>query len=282
MTRSVPAVRRYSAFSTSPTGGNPAGVVLDAADLTSDQMQSIAADVGYSETAFLTGPIGTDGPIPVRYFAPVGEVDFCGHATIATAVALGESAGLGDYTLHTNVGPVSIIASEDERGPRGTLESPPISCSPLAPTDLRALLLALQWTDEVLHADYVPAVGFGGNHHPVLVIRDAQTLGTLNYHFAALQELCRARSWITVQLIVPTDQSQWQARNPFPWGGVVEDPATGAAAAAFAGYLRARGTAAAGESFTISQGNEMGRPSQLEVTVRESTALIGGYAAALS
>ncbi|PVE17452.1 phenazine biosynthesis protein PhzF [Arthrobacter sp. Bz4] len=277
-----PAVRRYSAFSTSAAGGNPAGVVMEAADLSDDQMQSIASDVGYSETAFLTGPITAGSPIPIRYFAPVGEVDFCGHATIATAVALGEDAGLGAYTLHTKVGPVNVRASRDRRGFQGSLESPPISCSPLAATDLELLLSSLRWTGEVLHPDYLPGIGFGGNLHPVVVVRDAETLGTLDYHFAALQELCRTHTWITVTLIAPAGPGLWQARNPFPWGGVVEDPATGAAAAAFAGYLRAQGRIAAGASFTIRQGIEMGRPSTLEVTVLEATALISGYAAVIT
>ncbi len=84
-------LRRYAAFSDDPAGGNPAGVVLNAADLTEGEMQRVAAEVGYSETAFVAGPIDGDRStaIPVRYFAPEGEVDFCGHATIATAVAIG-------------------------------------------------------------------------------------------------------------------------------------------------------------------------------------------------
>ncbi|GMA41190.1 PhzF family phenazine biosynthesis protein [Mobilicoccus caccae] len=71
-------------------------------------------------------------------------------------------------------------------------------------------------------------------------------------------------------------EGRWRSRNPFAWGGVVEDPATGAAAAAFAGYLRARGRAEPGATFTLDQGMEMGRPSRLEVTVGESAAVVGG------
>jgi hypothetical protein len=90
-----------------PAGGNPAGVVLDASQLTERDMQRVAAEVGYSETAFVTGPIQGEGAavIPVRYFAPEGEVDFCGHATIATAAAIGQLAGAGIFTLQTKVGP---------------------------------------------------------------------------------------------------------------------------------------------------------------------------------
>jgi predicted PhzF superfamily epimerase YddE/YHI9 len=90
-------VLRYAAFTSDPGGGNPAGVVLDAGGLDGAEMQAIAADVGYSETAFLTAKAGEVQP--VRYFSPKAEVPFCGHATVATAVALAErtAAAFGAY-----------------------------------------------------------------------------------------------------------------------------------------------------------------------------------------
>ena len=81
-------VLRYAAFTDTPSGGNPAGVVLDATDLDDTTMQALAADVGYSETAFLTPHGNGVREFHVLYFAPSIEVPFCGHATIATAVAL--------------------------------------------------------------------------------------------------------------------------------------------------------------------------------------------------
>ena len=78
-------ILRYSAFTTDPAGGNPAGVVLDVAGASDAEMQKVAAEVGYSETAFLTSMGG--GVVDVRYFSPLAEVPFCGHATIASAVA---------------------------------------------------------------------------------------------------------------------------------------------------------------------------------------------------
>lgn len=77
-------VLRYAAFTDHGRGGNPAGVVLDAAGLSQTQMSAIAADVGYSETAFLP-PSDTPGTYRVRYFSPLAEVAFCGHATVASA-----------------------------------------------------------------------------------------------------------------------------------------------------------------------------------------------------
>ena len=83
-------ILRYAAFSGDPSGGNPAGIMLDATGLDDATMQGIAADIGYSETAFLT-PTGP-ATARVRYFAPIAEVPFCGHATIASAVARAREA----------------------------------------------------------------------------------------------------------------------------------------------------------------------------------------------
>src|SRR3954452_17869281 len=85
------AVLHYTAFTDTPDGGNPAGVVLDATGLTEDRMLAIAAELGYSESAFLVPRDVTE--FAVRYFSPEAEVPFCGHATIAAAVALAERDG---------------------------------------------------------------------------------------------------------------------------------------------------------------------------------------------
>jgi len=278
ITRGEVQVERFVAFSDDPEGGNPAGVVRDAAPLGAEEMQGIAAAVGYSETAFVTGPIRRDALIPIRYFAPEGEVDFCGHATIATAVTIGESVGHGSYTLSTRVGPVAVTAHRDGARTVGTLRSPATDCHPLDEHLAGPLLDALGWSAQDLDATLPPAIGYGGNKHPILVARSLQRLATLAYDFDALQRLCREHDWITVHLTVATGPRTWRARDPFPWGGVVEDPATGAAAAAFAGYLRALTRAATGDSFVITQGVEMGRPSTITVELTDQGALVSGTA----
>ena len=107
----TPAVLRYSAFTTDPSGGNPAGIVLDARGLSDDAMRRIAADVGYSETAFLLPR--ADGELDVRYFSPLAEVSFCGHATIAAMVAHARRQGPGDFVLHTQAGRVRVTVDVD-------------------------------------------------------------------------------------------------------------------------------------------------------------------------
>src|SRR3954447_238864 len=101
---------RYSAFTDTPEGGNPAGVVLDASPMAEAEMQALAAEIGYSETAFVT-PRGGAG-YDVRYFSPQAEVAFCGHATIAMAVALAERGAPGRLVFHTRAGVVPVDTTE--------------------------------------------------------------------------------------------------------------------------------------------------------------------------
>src|SRR5215207_1531565 len=101
-----PEILRYAAFADDPAGGNPAGVVLDAEALDDATMQRIATEVDYAETAFVTGQVG--GVRSVRYFSPIAEVPFCGHATVAAAVAIAEREGVGTLRFATPVGEVVI------------------------------------------------------------------------------------------------------------------------------------------------------------------------------
>ncbi|HYP74089.1 MAG TPA: PhzF family phenazine biosynthesis isomerase, partial [Microbacterium sp.] len=112
-------VLRYAAFTSNPGGGNPAGVVLDAAGLGDAEMQRIATEVDFAETAFVTGSTA-DGAVAIRYFSPIAEVPFCGHATVATAIAMAERGHVdapGAVTFDTPVGAVSIDVSQDADGP---------------------------------------------------------------------------------------------------------------------------------------------------------------------
>ena len=116
-----PAILRYTAFTDSPDGGNPAGVVLDASTLSDERMQEIAAELGYSETAFATKR--EDGGYDVRYFSPEAEVPFCGHATIATGVALAERDGPGLLSFHTQAGEVPVATQGTNGAVTATLTS---------------------------------------------------------------------------------------------------------------------------------------------------------------
>jgi PhzF family phenazine biosynthesis protein len=258
----TPAVLRYSAFTTDPDGGNPAGVVLDARGLSDDAMQRVAADVGYSETAFLSPRV--DGDLDVRYFSPLAEVSFCGHATIAAMVAHARVHGPGDVVLHTQAGRVPVTV---DAGFAATLTSVPPRTAPLDAADLDALLATLDWRHDDLDPALPPALAYAGAWHPVIAAATRARLADLHYDFDALAALMKARGWTTINLVWREDAHTLHARNPFPPGGVVEDPATGAAAAALGAYLADRHQLPASRAFTIHQGHDIGRPSLLEVAV---------------
>ncbi|WP_248960777.1 PhzF family phenazine biosynthesis protein [Sphaerisporangium perillae] len=258
-------VLRYAAFTTTPSGGNPAGVVLDARELPDAEMLAIAAELGYSETAFLL-PTG-EREYRIRYFSPLAEVAFCGHATIATSVALGERIGTGTVNLTTQAGPVPVeVATDQAGGITATLTSPPTSTRPASEEEVRLVLAALGWSADDVDPDYPAHVANAGNDHLVLAAATRGRLADLDYDFDALGKIMAELGWTTVHLFWAESPTVFHARDPFPPGGVVEDPATGAAAAAFTGYLRALGRLADGAVLTIHQGVDMGRPSLLTCT----------------
>src|SRR4051794_22295647 len=256
-------IDRYAAFTENPSGGNPAGVVLDASELDDAQMLKIAADLGYSESAFITERDGDR--YRVRYFSPLAEVPFCGHATIATAVAMGP----GEHLFVTNAGEVPVTV--DDAG-RATLTSVATSVAELTEQDLAQLLAALRWSAGDLDPALPPRVAYAGAYHPILAVRTRSCLADLDYDVPALTALMTGRDWTTVQLVFRTGPGSFDVRDPFPVGGVYEDPATGAAAAALGGYLRELGLAAPDATLRLAQGDDLGRPSRLTVELRAGEA----------
>lgn len=259
-------VLRYAAFSADPSGGNPAGVVLDAAGLDDSTMLAVAAEVGYSESAFLL-PRG-DGRFGIRYFSPLAEVPFCGHATIATAVAHADRFGTGPMLLDTRSGEVAVSTVVDGAGRvTATLTSVAPRSVPLDDGDRDRLLAALRWTADDLDGGLPLRVAYAGAWHPVVAVRERSRLADLSYDFDALGALMAERDWTTVDLVWRSGPTSFDVRNPFPPGGVVEDPATGAAAAALGGYLRELGLVDLPATLSLRQGADMGRPSHLVVDV---------------
>jgi PhzF family phenazine biosynthesis protein len=262
----VTEILRYAAFTESPDGGNPAGVVLDAGGLDAATMQSIAADVGYSETAFLLP--GTDlRDREVRYYSPLAEVPFCGHATIATAVAHAERHGAGRLVLHTRSGPVRVDTGEENGLLVATLVSVAPRVDPVTGADLDEALAALRWADDDVDPALPARVAYAGAFHLVLASATRERLAQLDYDYDRLAALMARREWTTVQIVHRSGPTTFDSRNPFPPGGVYEDPATGAAAAAFGAYLADIGALDPPARFTIAQGVDMGRPSRLVVDV---------------
>ena len=276
-------VFKYTAFAPDPSGGNPAGVVLEPGDLDDATMMGIAAEVGYSETAFLW-PLETAGHYRIRYFAPETEVSFCGHATIASGVALADHGVTGQVHFQTQAGEVAVRVTRDAGGrPVATLTSVQPTVKPAAGDVVAATLAALGWTDADIDPELPPRVVFAGASHLVLGVRSRELLAGMSYDFLAMRELMEREGFTTDQLVWRENPTTFHARVPFPPGGVVEDPATGAAAAALGAYLRNLALVSPPARVTIHQGHDMGRPSTLlvDIPAGDGGIDVSGTAAAL-
>ncbi|MDQ0787215.1 PhzF family phenazine biosynthesis protein [Streptomyces sp. B3I8] len=262
-----PEVLRYTAFSSDPGGGNPAGVVLDASGMDDGAMLAVAAHLGYSESAFLS-PGREERAYGVRYFSPKAEVPFCGHATVAAALALAERTGPGELVFTTPAGTVPVEVVEEGGALRATLTSVEPYVEEVDGADLAEALAALDWAAADLDPAFPPRVAFAGARHLVLAAGTRARLAALDYDFARLEALMHRLDLTTVQLVWRESAAVFHVRDPFPVGGVVEDPATGAAAAAFGAYARQFGLVPDDAVLTLRQGEDLGRPGELTVTLR--------------
>jgi len=262
----------YSAFSRNPEGGNPAGIWVGDVLPDPDVMQRIAVDVGFSETVFVAPASGRERT--VRYYSPEAEVSFCGHATIAAGVVLGASEGDGTYKLVTSVGdvPVSVRTLDGIR--EASLTSVEPNYTSVSAALVSEALSTLGWERSDLDNSIPPAKAYAGAWHLILAVADASRLSELDYDFDSLKALMLREGLTTLQLVWRELPDVFHSRNPFPVGGVVEDPATGAAAAALGGYLREAHLVTAPSTILIRQGEAMGRPSRLTVEIPTTGGIV--------
>jgi PhzF family phenazine biosynthesis protein len=263
-------VLRYAAFTETAGGGNPAGLVLDACGLADEEMLAIAAEVGYSETAFLCArPVGDETrTYDVKYFSPMARVAFCGHATVAAAVALARRDGPGNVVFDIGTGevPVATVAAPDG-AVAATITSVIPFVDDISSDEVEAAAALLGWSVDDLDPALPPRVAYAGARHLILAASARERLARLDYDFEGLKRFMLDRDLTTVDLVWRQDRLTFYARNPFPVGGAVEDPATGAAAAAFGAYLREIRAVELPARVRIFQGQDMGRPSELVIDI---------------
>lgn len=257
-------ILRVAAFSDGETGGNPAGVMIADALPSEAQMQKIAAEVGYSETVFAARQ--TDGKWMTRYFSPESEVPFCGHATIALGAALADQFGPNVWTLSLRHTEITIEGSQNGKIYSASLQSPPTSHSKIAAETLGAILELLGYGADDLDKDMPPMSISAGANHIVLSLNSRKKLAAMQYDLDAGRTLMNAMGLTTIMLAWQESERLFHVRNAFASGGVLEDPATGAAAAAFAGYLRDSGKLSGGE-INIIQGEDMGSRSLIKAVL---------------
>lgn len=254
-------ILRYAAFTDGPSGGNPAGVLLADALPSPEEMQRTAAEIGYSETVFAARQ--GDSAWRTRYFAPDMEVPFCGHATLALGAALAETVAPGQYALRLNEGEITVEARVANGLVRAALQSPETGSRPAEETCVREAheLFALNARD--MDARIPPAIAWAGATHLILGLASKSALSrAIPYDLERGRALMEHWGLGTICLVTATAERAFAVRNAFASGGVMEDPATGAAAAAFAGYLRDLGWPH-GNHIEFAQGDDMGVPSRI-------------------
>ncbi len=274
-------ILKIAAFSDGNSGGNPAGVLI-APQLPADaEMQRIAAELGFSETVFAQ-PQGSAWR--VRYFSPENEVPFCGHATIALGAALAQQQGEGKFDLILNSANISVEGRRAGSLFAAALQSPPTHSAPAKPELLAAALALFGLQADDLDPRMPPGLAHGGADHLVLALKSRARLAAMNYDLAEGRKLMQAAGLTTILLAYIETPQLLHTRNAFAAGGVLEDPATGAATAALAGYLRDLGWPHGGV-VDIVQGEDMGLRSLLRAEIPAqagSSIRVSGTARVLS
>lgn len=255
-------VLKIAAFSDGDSGGNPAGVVIvenqDALP-PAQEMQALARAVGFSETVFA---VATGSGWRVRYFSPESEVAFCGHATIALGAAFALTVGAGKYLLHLNQGSISVEAQRQGELIAAALQSPPTRSRAAPALLLEEALTLFGYSAGDLNAHIAPALIHGGADHLFIAVNSREALAAMKYDLSLGRDWMNRHGLVTVLLAYAQTPQRFHTRNPFASGGVYEDPATGAASAALAGYLRDIDWPHHG-LIDIIQGEDMGMRSRI-------------------
>lgn len=267
----------YDVFTTEPFGGNPLAVIPDATGLPEEALQEIAREFNFSETTFVTPPEDPAHDARVRIFTPTRELAFAGHPTVGTACALHALGRVGDtMTLELGVGPIPVSVS----GTRAEFATRvPLTTGPAATTEALATCLSL--SQDMLRTDpHAPVEAGLGTDFTLVELTDTAALDAAAPNIDGFRSAATDPGRLAILAYVRTDQ-RIDARMFAPLGGILEDPATGSAAAALAAYLGQLDRTS--QTFDIHQGVKMGRPSRIEasVTVEDSTPVevrIAGHA----
>lgn len=261
-------------------GGNPLAVFPDGRGLNTEQMQTVAREFNLSETVFVLPPDKAEHTRRLRIFTPETELPFAGHPTVGTSHLL---ATIGDISLdgpetrivfEEGVGlvPVTIHAVDGKLTHTQLLaaQMPETGAAPPCVADL-AEVLSLQPDD--IPSDPAPNAVSCGVGFLFVMVKDLDALARAQVRLESWERLLSDYWAPHLYIFTPADSFgdggpdlTYRVRMFAPAMGIVEDPATGAAATAFAGYLAPlqnlkNGTAC----WSVDQGFEMGRPSRLEI-----------------
>jgi trans-2,3-dihydro-3-hydroxyanthranilate isomerase len=284
-------------FTDRPFGGNPLAVFPDATKIPEAALQSIALELNLSETVFVYPPADPKHTRRVRIFTPVYEMPFAGHPTVGCAFAL---AALGEIplegetriVLEEGVGPVPVLIRGEFKKPEfaqlSVAKLPETGPPPPGRSHL-ADMLSLDPSD-ILGGMTAPQAISCGFPFLMVPLRDLDAVRRARVRMDQWDSALKSY-WAPDVMVFARDAEREgviRARVFVPGQGIIEDPATGSAAAGLGGYLAARETAPSGNfRWVVEQGFEIKRPSFIELEVDkkdgEVTAVrVGGSAVMVS
>ena len=261
------------AFTTQRFSGNQAGVALlsiEEPEPADAFCQALAAELKHSETAFVR-PTGPDS-FRLRYFTPEGEVDLCGHATIAAFTTLREAESLapGTYRASTLAGELSIQVSEQAVWMD---MAPPVEGRNFSPEETAELYAAYGLSTADCPEGFAPMVVSTGLQDILLPVSTAEALDRAEQNERAVTELSERYGVVGVHMFWPclSEEAAAHCRNFAPLYAIPEEAATGTSNGALTYYLYRRGKLAAGAENRFVQGEKMGKPSEILSRLTEGT-----------
>ncbi len=273
----MPSLRfaTYDVFTAQRFAGNPLAVVFGADGLSDEAMQAVAREFNLSETVFVQTPAQPAHTAAIRIFTPTLELPFAGHPTIGCAICLAEERftdGPLDslIMLEEKVGLVRCAVSRGrDEAPFAEFVAPrlPSEVGPAAEDALFAEALGLR-AEEIGHTRHIPSIYTAGVPYAFVPVASLDALARARPQSGFDLSRLGARDLYVYARLPESSPHAFRARMFAPALGITEDPATGGAAAAFAGVVARFETPGDGaNAFPIEQGVEMGRPSLIGLTI---------------
>lgn len=260
-------VYTLSSFVKTENGGNPAGVVLNGEGFSENQMQKIAAEVGFSETAFVSK--STKADFKVRFFTPNGEVDLCGHATIAVFSLMAQKGIItkGIYTQETKAGILNVEIRDKNI----------VMMNQTCPEyydiiDKKEIAQSLNISEDEIVSELPIQVVSTGVKDIFVPIKGLETLKNIKPDFNQIEELSRKYDVTGYHMFTleTENNSTAHCRNFAPLYDIPEESATGTSNGALSCYLYKYDKIKDDnlENLVFEQGYSMNKPSEILVQLR--------------
>jgi trans-2,3-dihydro-3-hydroxyanthranilate isomerase len=261
-------------FTTTRFEGNPLAVITDGDGLSSDAMLAVAREMNLSETVFVQKPTEDQALARLRIFTTREELKLAGHPVIGTWFLLAELGVVpaqegGVHVLQqTGAGVLPVeIRFKDGRPQRVTMTQKDAAFRP-AKLNKKALASALGLSPKDFDPKLEPEYVSTGIFNLMIPLRNRAALGKIVMNMVELRKLL-GKDGTMAYCFTGSDNGKAFSRGMLPWD-LYEDAATGSAAGALGAYLVKHGRLSPAHTLNILQGEEMGRPSQIEVEVTQS------------